>query len=222
MLDLVFEFIAPLRCAGCDALGAVLCEACWGLVERIDPASACPRCGEPPNAGRRHACPCRDAAFAAVRCFGRLEPPLSSAVALHKDPGERRYGPVLGALAATACADWAGWPDAVVAVPPTRSARLRRGYDHTRPLARVVAARLGAPEATLLLAHERSDQRGLGRQQRRMNMRGAFTVASGARVPARILLVDDVMTTGATLDAAAAALLDAGAREVRAAVVARA
>ncbi|MDI6712076.1 MAG: ComF family protein [Anaerosomatales bacterium] len=222
MLDVVLEFIAPLKCAGCDAPGAVLCEACWNLVERIDPAVACPRCGEPLDARRPHACPCRSAAFEAVRSFGRLEPPLSSAVALHKDPGERRYGPVLGLLAATACADWAGWPDAVVAVPPKRSACLRRGYDHTRPLARVVAARLGAREAPLLVARERPDQRALGRSQRHENVRGAFSVRAEARVPAKIVLVDDVMTTGATLDAAARALLEAGAKQVRAACVARA
>lgn len=222
MLDVVLELIAPLKCAGCDAPGAALCEACWRSVVRIDAAAACPRCGEPHGARRWHACACADAAFEAVRCFGKLEPPLSSAVALHKDPGERRYGPVLGALAATACADWAGWPDAVVAVPPTRSARLRRGYDHTRLLASVVAARLGVPQASLLVAHERSDQRGLGRRERRENTRNAFSVRPGASVPARILLVDDVMTTGATLDAAASAVLERGARRVRAVVVARA
>jgi predicted amidophosphoribosyltransferase len=129
---------------------------------------------------------------------------------------------MLGAFAATACAEWAGWPEAVVAIPPTRSARLRRGYDHTRPLARVVAERLGAPEERLLMARERSDQRELGRQARRENVLGAFAVRPGAAVPARVLLVDDVMTTGSTLDAAARALRAHGAVAVRAVVVGRA
>jgi predicted amidophosphoribosyltransferase len=222
MLDCVLELIAPLKCAGCDEPGAALCEACWREVVRIDPAGACPRCGEPRAVGGRHACGCRHAAFEAVRCFGALVPPLSSAIALHKDPGERRYGPMLGAFAATACAEWAGWPEAVVAIPPTRSARLRRGYDHTRPLARVVAERLGAPEERLLMARERSDQRELGRQARRENVLGAFAVRPGAAVPARVLLVDDVMTTGSTLDAAARALRAHGAVAVRAVVVGRA
>ncbi|MCX8007917.1 MAG: phosphoribosyltransferase family protein, partial [Coriobacteriia bacterium] len=145
-----------------------------------------------------------------------------AAVALHKDPGERRYGPVLGALAATACAEWAGWPDAVVPIPPTPRARARRGYDHTLPLARVVAARLDVQVVQSLRARQRADQRSLGRNQRRENVRSAFSVRDAATIPARVLLVDDVMTTGATLDAAAAALRAAGAEEVRAVVVARA
>lgn len=222
MLDLVLELVAPLKCAGCDEPGAALCEACWRAVVRIDPLRACPRCGEPRRSGGRHACSCSDAAFEAVRCFGELAPPLSSAISLHKDPGERRYGPMLGALAATACADWAGWPDVVVPVPPTRSARLRRGYDHTAPLARAVADRLGSQAAGLLVARERADQRALDRHGRRENVRDAFAVRASVSVPARVLLVDDVMTTGATLDAAARALKTSGAREVRAVAVARA
>ena len=99
---------------------------------------------------------------------------------------------------------------------------MRRGFDHTSALARIVGVRLGVPTSVLLEARSRDDQRALGRDARFANMAGAFAMLPDAIVPARVLLVDDVFTTGATFDGAARALLAAGAREVRVAAVARA
>ncbi|MCE5203438.1 MAG: phosphoribosyltransferase family protein [Coriobacteriales bacterium] len=154
--------------------------------------------------------------------MGPLETPLSRVITVYKDGGERRYAALLGDLLAHAVEEWQGWPEAVVAVPPTRTARRRRGFDHTLPLARAVAVTLDAPVVTLLAVGARRDQRDLGRVARLENMSGAFTVIGDGPVPRRIVLVDDVMTTGATLDAASEALLAAGAEEVRAAVLAHA
>ncbi len=222
LLRSIVEVVSPVRCAGCGLPGSALCEACRRDLPRIRRAVACPRCGAEKHGGTCVECAGRDFAFSAAVCAGRLEAPLSRAVTLYKDAGERRYAALLGEMLAAACAGWRGWPDAVCAVPPTGSALSRRGFDHTAALAREVAHAFETQVVTALDALGRDDQRALGRDARFANMACAFRVRAAAAVPARILLVDDVFTTGATLDGAARALLVAGASEVRVAAVARA
>jgi predicted amidophosphoribosyltransferase len=216
------EVFSPIRCAGCDLPGAALCSACVGELPLIDARHACWRCGAD---GGEHACSeCRDRDFAFSRavCAGRLESPLSRLITVHKDAGERRYAVLLGGLLLSACEPWRGWPDAVSAIPPSREALARRGFDHTRVLASTVAQGLHVPVVSLLEVARRRDQRALTREQRFTNMQGSFHLRPGALPPARVLLVDDVLTTGATLDGAARTLLAAGTDEVRVAAVARA
>lgn len=142
-------------------------------------------------------------------------------VVLHKDGGERRLGPLLGALLAETLPRVRPRPwDAVTFVPASRAARQRRGFDHAESMAAEVAARLRLPLVCALARSHGADQRALGRGARAANAESAFVATSTP--PARPLLVDDVFTTGATLDAAAGALLAAGALRVDAAAVARA
>lgn len=253
VLGTLLELAFPTRCSGCERPGTLLCDACLREVARIDPRHACGRCGAPLTDARQAApggaprahphdgpralaslaeCPeCwgRGFAFAEARAFGLLSAPLSRAVTLHKDGGERRLGPVLGALAGEHCAaEWAGWPDVVTFVPASRAAVARRGFDHAAAIAAGVATALGAPAVPLLTRLGRAqDQRRLGRAGRAANAAHSFAPRrerSGdpVSVAARVLLVDDVLTTGATLSACAETLLGAGAQEVRALAVARA
>ena len=179
-------------------------------------------CGAHTVAGGCAECSGREFTFEAAACAGILDGPLSRMLSLYKDAGERRYAPILGALAADAAARWRGWADAVVPIPPTRAARARRGFDHVVPLARPVAVALGVPLLPCLRAARRLDQRGLGREARTANMANAFVALPFDRMPLHVVLVDDVMTTGATLDAAASVLKGAGADTVRVVSVARA
>lgn len=216
------EVFSPVRCAGCDLPGAVLCPECARELPLIDARRACSQCGADGGHNVCSECGERTFAFARAVCAGRLEPPLSRAITLYKDAGERRYATLLGGLLLAVCEPWRGWPDAVGAVPSSREALARRGFDHTRALATALATGLHVPVVSRLAVARRRDQRALGREQRFANIEGSFRLVHGAPPPARILLVDDVLTTGATLDGAARVLLAAGAEEVRVAAVARA
>ena len=111
------------------------------------------------------------------------------------------------------------WPDALVAVPLHPARARERGFDQADWLARRLAKRHGlALETARRRQHTRS-QRGLDRDQRYRNLQRSFEVAT--RLPPRVALLDDVMTTGATLDALAEACLAAGAIRVEAWAVAR-
>lgn len=222
MFDAIAELLFPTRCAGCDLPGGLLCDACAERLPLIDPFTACPRCGAPTVSACCVECADVPFTFAAARCAGVLEPPLSRMVALHKDAGERRLAPALASLALDALAGWLEWPDVVCGVPASPAAVLHRGFDHGALLAASLGALSGIPAIEPLRCRPRLDQRALTREQRRANAARSIVPRAGVHVPPRILLLDDVFTTGATLDAAASALLSAGAVEVRVVAVARA
>lgn len=137
----------------------------------------------------------------------------------------RALGTRLGAHAGDRWPDFCGTAR-VVPVPPDAARQRRRGVDHTALLAHALAAALPRPRppAPALRRNRPTPAQSLTpRARREANLRGAFDLrAPGQRVRGRILLVDDVSTSGATLRACRATLLAGGADEVRAAVVARA
>ena len=163
----------------------------------------------------------------------RLPPPTGSAFWLGpyagpwlrlvhalKFGGERRLAAYLGGLLARRCLAGRWRPDTVCHVPASPDRVVERGYDQAALLATSVAASLGLAHVALLVrAGPAARQALLGRAARAVNAGGAFRARYA---PGReVLLVDDVMTTGATAAACSAALLAAGAAEVRVAVIAR-
>ncbi|MBT9489566.1 MAG: ComF family protein [Rubrivivax sp.] len=116
------------------------------------------------------------------------------------------------------------WPQLVLPVPLADERLAERGYNQAWELARRVASRLHLPASALVLQRPlaRAPQAGLGRAERRRNLQGAFAVAQPARVAGRrVVLVDDVLTTGATAAEATASLLAAGAAAVQVWALAR-
>ena len=220
--DVAADLLWPPRCGGCDLPGAMLCDRCRSELPVIEAASACPRCGAPDGARGCAECGRSELSFALGRCAGVFEWPLDRMVRLHKDSAERRLAEPLARLAISAAGEWADWAQAVVPVPASPGVIARRGFDHGALLAAVFAHLSRVPALEALEARPRRDQRGLDRERRARNARASIVPVPGVTLPPRVLVIDDVFTTGATLDAATRALVSAGGREVRVVAVARA
>jgi competence protein ComFC len=212
------ELLTPEDCLGCGADAVVFCTTCvksFGLAK----ANECFSCRKPSPAGltcKR----CRpDTALAgmAVGAFydGAVKE-LILKLKFHRlrSAEDAAASLVLGALPGS-------WGAQMVTSVPISASRYReRGYNQSELIARRVAARLALPYAPLLGRATSVHQLGVGRQTRFEQVRGAFYLARGC-AGARVLIVDDVVTTGATLSECAAVLSGAGAREVWGAAVAR-
>ena len=218
------RWLFALHCMVCGEAGQDgrdLCSACHAALPWQGPA--CLRCALPlPSAGTCGAClqqspPLTEAhaAFDYAFPLDRLLPRLK----FHRDFASGR---VLAQAMADHCANLVQ-PDALLPLPLHRERLRRRGYDQALELARPLARSLNLPLADGLLQRYKSTraQSRLDAAARTRNLRGAFRVVAGASMPAHVVLVDDVMTTGATLHAAARVLIAGGAQRVDAWVCAR-
>lgn len=159
--------------------------------------------------------------------LGAYEGALRTAVLQLKRPWGRPLAMSLGDLLADVCGSslHAAQPDAVVPVPMHWSRKMWRGVNSAETLAECVARRLELPMAAHLLSRSKrtAPQARLSIPRRRANVRGAFRAGKHRDLAgARILLIDDIMTTGATLNEAARILRAAGAESISVAVLARA
>ncbi len=233
--------LAVILAPGCAACGAALdaptrgpvCAACWRAVPRITPP-VCERCGDPLPAGpttapsgRCHRCRQPQALIARRRAAGPYEGILRRLVHVFKYDQRHTLAPRLGGLMRESGAGMLDGVDCVAAVPLHPRRQRARGFNQAAEL----AVHLGLPVVgALRRIRATAPQTELPASRRRVNVRGAFAPArrfgvraGGAAVEgACVLLVDDVTTTGATLDACARVLRRAGAREVRALTLARA
>jgi predicted amidophosphoribosyltransferase len=213
------DLVLPRVCAGCGVPGVALCRACAALL--AVPHLAAPR-RFPPG-------------FPPTVAAGRYAGPVRPAVVAFKERGRAELARPLGtalALAVAAVLTGAGTPPGrvlLVPVPSSAAALRSRGRDHVRELARravaeLAAAGVGAAEARLLRRSGRvRDSAGLSAAERRANLAGTFRLAAMPPPAGAVVLVDDVVTSGATLTAAAGVLaagLPESGRPVLAAVVA--
>ena len=196
--DAALDLLLAPRCAGCGAAGSWLCLSCRDLCE-----------------------PVRHGRVTAAGTYGGA---LREAIHRFKYGGERALANELGTLVASCVANDLATGIALDVVVPAVLHRERaraRGYDQARLLAAVVAERTALPlRIPLRRIRAASPQVALDRAARAENLRGAYVAEAGALRGARVALVDDVATTGATLAAASGALRAAGARAVRSYVVA--
>lgn len=205
----------PTRCAGCGAAASVLCDRCRSRLRPPGPPS-CGRCGAPTvwPVARCRECSGRRLAFASARAAVLYAGPARPFVAAWKEHGLRRAADLAAELVLDALPPPAA--DVITYIPPDPDRLLRRGHHPPGELAVRLGAAWRIDQAALLragtAASNRRRQAGLTRLDRLKNARSAFAVAGAS--PGRVLLVDDVYTTGATVAAAAAALRTAGAAEV--------
>lgn len=221
----------PLHCHVCRIpLGAHeelgLCGSCLNAM-RPAPWPRCPICAAPVDRTDDccAACRARRPAFHRVDAAFVYEGPVRELIHLYKYGRRTGPGRTLDELTA-AFASANGILDGIdsIAFVPMHGWRLRRrGFNQSEAIAASLARRSGISLAGVLTKCRRTRaQNELAREERLVNLTGAFTARSGERVAGgSVLLVDDVMTTGATLDACAAALRAAGARTVKCLVVAR-
>lgn len=214
----------PLRCLVCDDPGREgldLCAACHADLPWND--HACPRCALPLPAGEPAvacgACLRSRPWQAAAAATFVYAPPIDQLLLRFKFHQDLAAGRLLSQLMLQAVPDFAQDP---LLPMPLHGRRLReRGYDQARELARPLAKGLGVPLWTgLCRSRATVAQSTLDAEARRQNLRGAFAVR--ATPPPRLTLVDDVMTTGATLDAAMRALRRSGLQQATLWVCARA
>jgi ComF family protein len=224
MLDRVLGLLFPSRCLGCGLRGVELCEGCRAGLPWL-PAEVCPICSTPSRLARIcHACRTAPPILDGTRAACRFEEPVRKAVHDLKYRGVRSRAALLAELIAEALDRRPLAIDLLIPVPLAPGRRRERGFNQSELIAHGVARPIGAPVAasSLVRLRETPQQARLSGEERRENVAGAFGCPEPDTVIGRrIALVDDVMTTGATLTACAEALKLAGAARVYGLVVAR-
>ena len=217
-LDVLF----PPKCVGCGGFGAFICERCLETTPRAA-GNRCPRCWAAIQEGWCQDCAGYTPAFTSLRSAFGYGGVARNAVLSLKFEGVSALAPRMASLMADALTDWSPSIDTIVPVPLGWLRSRTRGYNQAELLAGDIARTVDLPFERHALRRVRRtapQTRQADAASRRENVRGAF--APGSRpASGRVLLIDDVATTGATLDACAQALLEGGATTVYALTFAR-
>lgn len=219
LVSSLFSLLYPSTCPVCknpsDTIPhAPICSGCWASIERYSGPS-CRVCAAPLASEHSRVCgEClqKPPPFSMVLNYGLYSGTLSEAIHLLKFSGVKRLAGPLGKLLS-------GLPipgaDGIVPVPVTVKTLRERGFNQTLLIAKCLSGRLHIPLKMDILSKtkETRPQIGLGARERAVNLKNSFAVR-GRLHKTRLLLIDDVMTTGATARECAKALMKAGAEEV--------
>lgn len=217
MIDKVLSFVAPHHCYFCGQVGVPICNNCkYNIIS--DPFERCIGCGGvalPSGLCGRCIVP-----YGRGWVVDAYRGPMGDVIKGMKIVSMRQVATVLGEILASRLPRL---PSHVVIVPvPTLRSHIRqRGFDHTRIIATTTSRHLKVPVEFLLRRIGKSMQRGATGAQRRQQAKEAFRVEGVINPDAIYLLVDDVVTTGATIREASKLLRAAGAKDVWVAVLAR-
>jgi ComF family protein len=227
LIEDVCDIIYPPanKCIFCNQEGKLIvpysiCEHCWDTLPFTKPP-LCDICGKPIDSAKlRICCDCVKYSRSFVKAGAVLEymPSVHETIYRYKYKGHSELAKPLGLLMAHVASRIA-WPDMDVLVPvPLHYERLRqRGYNQSALLARYMGYELNLPvlDKALYRCRDTKAQATLDRAERRANIAGAFAVSNLKYTEGKtIMLIDDILTTGATADACAQALLGGGAKAV--------
>ena len=221
VLNAIVRVVLPPVCAGCGASGYWMCPLCNHSSERIDLAKVCRRCGQRSADGLACSrCGSWGTALVGCRSAYLFDGAVRQMVHRLKYRGEHARSEWCGIEVARLAIEVGSTPDFLAPVPLHRTRMRSRGYNQSAKIAKVVSQALGVPWGDVLSRTRATiSQVGLDAERRRENVAGAFACFHDLS-DLSVLLIDDVVTTGATLDACAEACQRAGAREVRAVTLA--
>ncbi len=212
-----FDFLFPKKCVGCGREGEFICPSCKS---RLFPITApfCPRCGIHGTTNTICAeCRGRESPIDGIRSAFRFEGIAREAVHQLKYNNLKSIAPLMAGLMLPGYRAFAIPGDLLVPVPLHPKRMKERGYNQSGLLARELGRLTGIPVDENVLIRERftlPQARTASAAARRENIAGAFSARSRRLSGRRVILIDDVATSGATLNAGAAALKEAGAVSV--------
>lgn len=219
LVDLIF----PPRCGGCETPGSLWCETCQAEVRNVPPPT-CACCGQPGVAdGLCASCRATPLALEVIQSMTLFDGRIRHAIHAFK---YRRVAALAEPLGDALARFWLRAPapvGAIVPVPLHPQRQRERGYNQAELLARRVGRASGAPVRVSTLRRVRATavQMTLSAAERRANVADAFACDDAAVRGIDVLLIDDVCTTGSTLDACARALKQAGAQAIYGLTLAR-
>lgn len=217
MVEKLLDLVLPHYCCSCGEIGSILCESCKYDIAN-EHFSGCLLCGRiSPLTVRCEQC---HSVLERTWCGGERAGGLENLINLYKFEYALSAHVPLGDILLAALPELPS-ETVIVPIPTVRTHTRQRGYDHTLLLARYIASRRGLKCDQPLVRMTSSVQRGASRKTRIAQARAAFGVEGELQPDIPYLLIDDVVTTGATLRYAAKAMKDAGATTIWAAAVAR-
>ena len=223
----ILDLLYPPRCVGCQEVGAWLCDDCLSRVPRVIPPF-CTRCGRALLEGSASQlcgrCRSTSLPLERIRSAVYFEGVLREAIHTFKYEGVTALAIPLASLMVE---HWSRHPisvDIIVPVPLYKHRLRRRGFNQAAHLARELSrqVRVTVDEDILVRHRPTVSQVDLSAEERRENVRDAFSCVTHGAVGKHVLLIDDVYTTGSTLGACAVALQRGGAKSVQALTLARA
>jgi ComF family protein len=210
------DWLFPPTCLGCGEEGVFICPECFSKIKLV-PRDVCNYCGAyTSKKGKCANCHDRQLPYAGFRAFAFYEGVIRKAIHHLKYQNDLTIGRYLAGLL-TMVYQRTNWEaDLVVPIPIGEQKRYERGYNQAERLAKPLAELLEIPftSEALIRINEISSQVGLNHEERRENVREAFVANARLLEGKKVLLVDDVFTSGATMEAAASEVMAAGATRV--------
>jgi competence protein ComFC len=216
LVDAVLEIIYPIHCGGCGKAGDAICGDCLDSLRIVDETSTCPVCGR--WIGKKTVCgECiqKKRGFQEGYYGFYFEDKLRDAIHSFKFEGRKDVGKRLVYAINAKITSFSDRFDCIIPIPVTEKRLKERGFNQSFIIGDEISKITGKPiyHSILYKAKETMDQFSLHRDDRRKNIKGAFAARKVERIKAkRVLLVDDLFTTGYTAKEASGVLKKAGAR----------